>query len=262
MSAIESILPGFSHTSRYPNHISTYGHVSPQISRVGAEKLNQTDVFPVQSFQHPALLQAILALSSLQMAELAGDSPTASWLHYGLCIRRNAKNYQSSRRRAQPASLATTLLLAFYEVWISNHEKWCTHMIGARHIIGETPFRQMSMQVWAIHQQRLQQWAALQAQNPFGGFVPTSDFPNHELAEVDLDLVSGLTGRPVYFVEGADLASIQTRSRHCTDRDLENYEQMADLYWWFCKMDVYQATLGGSKLLYVNLSIKLLVADC
>lgn len=207
------------------------------------------DVFPSQSFQHPALLQAILALGSLQMAGLSGDSPLASWHHYGLCIRRNAKNYRSPTRRAQPATLAATLLLAFYEVWISNHEGWCTHMSGARQIIGETPLREMSMQAWAIHQQRYQQWAEMQAQNPFADFMSHTGHPSHELAEVDLDLVRSMTGRPVYFVEGADSDSWRSKARTCTDRDVENYEHLADLYWWFCKMDVYQATLGGSKLL-------------
>lgn len=73
--------------------------------------------------------------------------------------------------------------------------------------------------------------------------------PNHELAEIDLDLVRSLTGRPIYFMEGPDASDWQSKLRTCTERDLENYEHLADLYWWFCKMDVYQATLGGSKLL-------------
>lgn len=115
-------------------------------------------------------------------------------------------------------------------------------------MIGETPFQQMSRQVWAIHRQRYQQWAELQAQDPFATFMPQAEHPNHEIAKVDLDLVRTLTGKPVYFLEGTDTAW-KTKPRTCTDRDLENYEHLADLYWWFCKMDVYQSTLGGSKLL-------------
>ncbi|KAF3767679.1 hypothetical protein M406DRAFT_39996 [Cryphonectria parasitica EP155] len=191
-----------------------------------------TYVFPLQSFHHPALLQAILALGSLQMAELAGGAPTAPWVHSSRCISRIAKIYQSAERRAQPSTLAATLLLAFFEVWTSNHDKWCTHMMGARQIIRETPFRQMSRQIWTIHRQRYQQWA---------------DHPSHELAEVDLDLLRTLTGKQVYFAEGAG-CSWQPNMRSCTALDLENYEHLADLYWWFCKMDVYQAMLGGSKL--------------
>lgn len=191
----------------------------------------------------------MLALGSLQMAELTGSALTASLVHYGLCLKRLAKYYESPAKRSQPAVLAASLLLAFYEVWISNHEKWCTHMIGARHIIHETPFRQMSRHVWYVHQQRYLQWIELQEQNPFADFMPQGAHPGHELAEVDLGLVRSLTGRPVYFMEGPDATDRQSKPRNCTERDLENYEHLADLYWWFCKMDVYQATLGGSKLL-------------
>lgn len=184
------------------------------------------------------------------MAELSGHGRHASGLHYGRSIRSLGKNYQSATKRAQPATLAATLLLAFYEVWSSNHDKWCTHMIGARIIISETPLSQMSRQQWTVHRQRYQQWAGVQAQNPFAAYMPQEGYPSHELAEVDLDLVKTLTGRPVYFLEEAvDPASFQSKVRNCTERDLENYEHLADLYWWFCKMDVYQAFLGGSKLL-------------
>ncbi|CAN8102184.1 unnamed protein product [Discula destructiva] len=207
-----------------------------------------TYVFAVQAFQHPGLLQAILALGSLQMAALSGDTVTAPLLHYGRSIRSLGKNYRNVNKRAQPATLAATLLLAFYEVWNSNHDTWCTHMLGARMIISETPLRQMSRQVWAVHRQRYQQWAEVHVQNPFAGFMPQDDHPSHELAEVDLNLVKSLTGMSIGFLEGVDPASIQSETRHCTERDLENYEHLADLYWWFCKMDVYQAFLGGSKL--------------
>lgn len=179
------------------------------------------------------------------MAFLKGDIPTASWLHYQLSIRRSSKNYQNASKRAHPATLAATLLLGFYEVWSSNHERWCTHMIGARQLIRETPFSEMSRQILAIHQQR-QRWAEMQVQSPFGALMTQLDHTNHELADVDLDLVGRLSGKPVAFI---DPVGWETKPRRCTDRDLENYELMMDLYWWFCKMDVYQSTLGATKLL-------------
>lgn len=183
------------------------------------------------------------------MATLKGDIPTASWLHYQLCIRRSSKNYQSSIRRAHPATLAATLILGFYEVWSSNHEKWCTHLLGARQLIRETPFSEMSRQILAFHQQRRQQWTEMQMKSSFGAFVPQLGPMGHDLAEVDLDLVSRLSGKPVVFMDNLGPFKRESKSRGCTDRDLENYEHMVDLYWWFCKMDVYQSTLGASKLL-------------
>ena len=34
-----------------------------------------------------------------------------------------------------------------------------------------------------------------------------------------------------------------------SDQDAENYDNVRDLFWWYCKMDVYQSMLGGTKLL-------------
>ncbi|KAI3402129.1 hypothetical protein diail_58 [Diaporthe ilicicola] len=207
-----------------------------------------TYILPLASLQHPALLQAILAIGSLQLAVLKGDIPTASWLHYGLCTRRSAKNYQSAIRRAEPATLAATLLLGFYEVWSSNHEKWCTHMLGARQLIKETPFREMSRQVLAIHRQRRQNLVENEAQNQYGAFLPQLSSLNHEVADIDLGFVARLTGKPVNFVDYSNDSAADSKARQCTDRDIESHEHMMDLYWWFCKMDVYQSTLGASRL--------------
>jgi hypothetical protein len=34
-----------------------------------------------------------------------------------------------------------------------------------------------------------------------------------------------------------------------TDKDIETYDILRDLFWWYAKMDVYQSMLGGTKLL-------------
>ncbi|KAK7738819.1 hypothetical protein SLS63_002156 [Diaporthe eres] len=72
---------------------------------------------------------------------------------------------------------------------------------------------------------------------------------NHEIADIDLDLVNRLSGKPVNFVDDSGEFTADPKTRHCTARDIESFEHMMDLYWWFCKMDVYQSTLGASKLL-------------
>lgn len=79
--------------------------------------------------------------------------------------------------------------------------------------------------------------------------MPQLDNTNHEVADVDLGLVGRFSGKPVKFMDSPSSPTWESRPRQCTDRDLENYEHMMDLYWWFCKMDVYQSTLGASKLL-------------
>lgn len=209
------------------------------------------DVFPVLSFQHPALLQAILALGSQQMAKMSGESLTASVKHYTLGIIRSAKNYKSNMRRAQPATLAATLLSGYYEVWNSDHAKWCEHMLGARVIIQETPLREMTRSVLVMQRQkRQQQLREMAAQPPYGNPFPLFNIPNNEILDVDLGLVALLHGSPVNFdVDPESSAPDAPRPRRCTERDTDNYEHVADLYWWFSKMDVYQSILGGSHLL-------------
>ncbi len=37
--------------------------------------------------------------------------------------------------------------------------------------------------------------------------------------------------------------------RGYTEKDLDTYEIQRDLFWWYCKQDVYQSVLGGGRLL-------------
>ena len=74
---------------------------------------------------------------------------------------------------------------------------------------------------------------------------------------VDLDLLSLITGRHVTPDEMGMIPEHLSSSpkRHSfTEKDMETYEQLTDLFWWYCKMDVYQSVLGGTRLLYVNLA--------
>jgi hypothetical protein len=210
---------------------------------------------------HPALLQAILALGSLQMANIENAPPTAAMKHYHLSLRRIAKNYESVRRRSQPATLAATLLLGFYEVWSSDHEKWCKHMWGARAIIKEIPFSLLTRAMIECkrRQRRRTEEEQYRAQQE-GLYTPSYDGSNEvNPDEISSLLIQQLTGQPVLFDQGLDTVAWRTAARaddskqppNFTEADLENYEDLRDLYWWYCKMDVYQSILGGTKLLYV-----------
>jgi len=195
-------------------------------------------------------MQAILALGSLQMAKVQGVPPTAAMKHYHLSLRRVAKNYQSPAKRTQPATLAATLLLGFYEVWNSDHEKWCRHMWGARAIIRELPLREMTREILALRRERKQKELEIQDQHHCDG----SCFSLHSgleagLDEIDPSFIAQLSGQSSSLGEpGRIVGDNRPRpTRHYTERDIETYESLSDLYWWFCKMDVYQSILGGTK---------------
>jgi len=195
----------------------------------------------------------MLALGSLQMAKLQEVPPTASMKHYHLSLRRLAKNYQSQSRRAQPATLAATLLLGFYEVWNSDHDLWCKHMWGARAILKEVRLAEMTRGILAVkrkRRQRLQELRSQQSYNAFDANYTNAD-NDDDLHEVDADLLAKLSGQPVSYEELPPVpnASFWELPKRYTERDVEEYELVRDLFWWYCKMDVYQSFLGATRLL-------------
>ncbi|KAH8681396.1 hypothetical protein BX600DRAFT_505090 [Xylariales sp. PMI_506] len=236
-----------------------------------------TYTFPALSLTHPALLQAILALGSLQIAKLQLVPPTASLKHYHLALRRIARNIGRPSKRAEPSNLAATLLLAYYEVWNSDHEKWSKHLLGARLIIKDIPFPEMTRTMMDIkrrlRQQREQEERERQenAASDSADDGPMTSFgvydhlhshadtthaeSEHLYADwdmIDVPLLREITGQPIsyeYLGMIPEEVSGYPRIRgQFTEKDKNTYEQLSDLFWWYAKMDVYQSVLGGTKL--------------
>ncbi|KAK4208385.1 hypothetical protein QBC37DRAFT_78976 [Rhypophila decipiens] len=98
-----------------------------------------TESFPMMSFHHPALLQAMLALSSLHSAKLQQVPPTAAMKHYHLALRRTARNIQDPSKKAHPATAACMLLLAYFEMWMPDFERWRNHLNGLSQLFNDGP---------------------------------------------------------------------------------------------------------------------------
>lgn len=171
--------------------------------------------------------------------------------HYHLAIRRIAKNVRTPLRRRQPPTIAATLLLAYFEVWSSEHTKWCNHLFGARILFREVPLKEMSRQRLPVKRYRQAKKDA-EDQDQMNSFFPGFRVSSQsELLNLDYEFLNDLSGHGTT-AEDYDLAGDQPTEppdNSVTDRDIEQYENMRDLYWWYCKMDVYQSVLGGTKLL-------------
>lgn len=200
------------------------------------------------AFQHPGLLQAMLAMSSLQIARLQRIPPTAAHKHYHIALRRIAKNVRSVSKRVHPATIAATLLLGYFEVWNSEHTSWCNHLYGARSLFAEIPLRRLSQKCLPVksmkERQKLMKQMGLAS---IGSPIPKDP------ATLDYELLTTLTG---FHVAPSDYGLredqvLSSSSSSVTDKDIADYENLRDLFWWYCKMDVYQSILGGAKLLYV-----------
>lgn len=71
--------------------------------------------------------------------------------------------------------------------------------------------------------------------------------------QIDTSLLSVISGRPISYLDHRFTAGNQdfytNPKQPVTDKDVETYENLSDMYWWYCKMDTYQSILGGQKLL-------------
>lgn len=193
----------------------------------------------------------MLAIGSLQISKIQGNPSTAALKHYHLALRRVAKNLKSPSRRVHLATLAATLLLAYFEVWSSDHSKWCNHLFGARILFREMPLRKMTRVILPFKRirdaQERQEYADPLA---FSLSSPPMD-DQCDKNDINLNLLYIITGTHIppedYGLEEDYAYSEEVFS--LTDRDIEKYENLRDLFWWYCKMDVYQSILGGTRLL-------------
>lgn len=186
----------------------------------------------------------MLAIGALQICKLQNQPETAALKHYHLAIRRIARNVKSHTRRTQPATIASILLLAYFEVWNSDHTKWSQHLLGARLLFKEIDFREMTRGI--IPLKRAKRVLFEQERNrPMDPFFMGHDASNalpHDLDDIDDAFVSKLSGQNVTYEDNMPLPG-----SYYTDRDIEQYEHLRDLYWWYSKMDVYLGLLSGGK---------------
>lgn len=169
---------------------------------------------------------------------------------YHLSIRRLAKNVSTPAARGRIATLAATLLLGYFEVYQSEHASWCNHLFGASILLGEMPIANMTRRCLAA--KRLRETSQLQRGFNAESYPFDHTSTEKSIDDLDYDLLTVLSGTLVtpdqYGLrrdQPIDEAILAT-----TDKEIESFETLRDLLWWYNKLDVYQSFLGGSKLLY------------
>jgi hypothetical protein len=192
----------------------------------------------------------MLALSSLQIARLQGASITPSYKHYAYSLKRLGRNLGNSKKRLSITTLATSLLLAYYEVWTAEHVKWSTHLVGAAQLLTELDFRSLT---WETRRLKAEQ-VAIERQFPYQNpelLIDQSYFQQRlkESAMVpDESLVSTIVGREVRYDEHEEVWEEKNKARLPEKLDLQGFETLQDLYWWFTRHDAYQSLISGNPL--------------
>lgn len=214
-----------------------------------------TYTLPLMALDHPALLQAILAVSSLHIAYLQGVPTTVSLKHYHYALKRIGRAVGLPLRRKEIGTLAATELLAYYEVISADHSKWNSHVAGAAQLIKETDFagitRDLRAQRRRVSEQRRQMGWSTPLYYPAFGSDGTEDDPFAEKeGSVDETFIGSLLGRAVSYDQfGSVEGYTHSRRKRFTCKDIENFRIQCDLYWWFTKQDVFHSLISGDKLL-------------
>lgn len=213
-----------------------------------------TYTFPMLALKNEALLHAVLALASLHIAKLQNSHVTASLKHYAIALRRIAKVVTVPGRREQPAILAASMLLAFYECWVADHQKWSNHLLGSRTLVRDIDFTGMTHHLGIMRAQLRNEDRARyrQEQMHMGAtFIEEKRRFAASLEDVDENIIGVLMGRRLRYDEYGhiiDEVPEDTESRIYSPKEIEIYEMQRDLVWWYFKQDVYQSILGGGKL--------------
>ncbi|PWY84724.1 hypothetical protein BO94DRAFT_467896 [Aspergillus sclerotioniger CBS 115572] len=217
-----------------------------------------TYTLPLKALENHALLQAILALSSLHISYLQQAPPTVSLKHYHYALRRVSVAVGLPMRRKQIATLAATLLLGYYEVMGADHTKWNSHIAGSAQLVREIDFAGMARglraqrrRVWAQRQQMEPSRLSLEGSFLFGDTASEDDPFAEKERNINDNFIGSLIGRAVSYDEFGHIDDGQGRPRHYkhfTRKDIENYRIQCDLYWWYLQQDVMQSIISGGPL--------------
>ena len=217
-----------------------------------------TYTLPMMALSHQGLLHAMLAMGSLHIAKLQQSSTTTSLKHYHYALRRVGKALTQPSKRQNVATLAATLLLGFYEVTTAEHNKWNSHLLGARELIMDIDFATMSKRIRAHNAQvrmskkngQLEDFSA-NFETVFPQRKPSGEFFLENSEDLDDTFVSDLMGREIKLNQDGSKGEEPSTptSRPLTPKEIETYRGQCDLYWWYAKQDMYQSIISGNRLL-------------
>lgn len=186
-----------------------------------------TYILPTVALTNQALLYAILALASLHIGTMNLTTIQSSLKYYRLALERLAESIQIIKERIDLGTIAAALLLGYFEAMTAEYGKWTNHLLGVKCLFLELDIKEMANQLkWSRYQSNV-------------------DGP-------DAVIVSQLMGQYISYDEsshGID-NNIEPVRAPIAENDVQVRESYCDLFWSFCKQDVYQSIISGNQLLY------------
>jgi hypothetical protein len=210
----------------------------------------------MKALNNQALLHAMLALASLHIAKLQKASVTPSYKHYAYALKRLGRYLGNPRKRLQLPTLATALLLAYYEVMTAEHVKWSTHLVGAAQLLAELDFRTLTQEARRLKAAQAAHERQFPYQNP-DMLIDQREFEQrlHETTLMpDERLVGTIVGKKLSYDDFGRVIDEENRQQKPRPRlheqlDLGTYETYQDLYWFYCRQDAFQSIVSGNPLM-------------
>ncbi|KAF9694242.1 hypothetical protein EKO04_007819 [Ascochyta lentis] len=238
------------------------------IRRIHFENFNELGVRRYDAFLYDGLLTRYkpeYAASPLRNPKTArvfahfihvGASITPSYKHYAYALKRLGRSLNQPKKRLSIPTLATSLLLAFYEVWTAEHTKWSTHLVGAAQLLTELDFRSLTREIRRMKAAKAAEGRRFPNQNP-EILIDQEQF-NQSLRDNDLkpdeNLVSTIIGKQVSYDDFGmvieDNGARQDAKAQLPGKfDMRSFETLQDLYWWYCRHDMWQSCVSGNPLI-------------
>nr|KAK5434704.1 hypothetical protein LTR18_010199 [Exophiala xenobiotica] len=211
---------------------------------------------PSMAMSHPALAHAILALGAVHLSKLQNTSDAVAVKHFTYAVRRVGKLLGLPTRRLEIATLATVLVLGYYEVMSGDHSRWNLHLSGATKLVLEHDYAGMTRTARRMRngaKARVNQWMAhfaLTKEN----YARVAGIPLALLDDIDWEVdsafISRLSGINVdYDHQVQPQFPTQNLAADLSEKEIEDLKAKMDLRWWCCKQDIFQSLLGGDRLL-------------
>ncbi|KAH0289980.1 hypothetical protein KCU62_g3897, partial [Aureobasidium sp. EXF-3399] len=210
-----------------------------------------THTLPMAALHHQGLLQSMLAISSLQIAKIQGASETPSLKHYAYALKRIHACVGNPKKRLSVPVFAASLLLGYYECMAANHANWQSHLNGARQLVVEMDFAGMTKtfkqmkSVKARQDQQMPRFSATGIPQISPDQSP-QDILLDQMYEADENIVGAICGTGVSYDRYGHIGEAMPPQQPF---NLETYDTLKDLYWWYCKQDAYHSLISTDPLM-------------
>ena len=215
-----------------------------------------TYTLPSAAMSQPALAHAILALGGLHIAKLQHSSEDPPLKHFTYALRRVGNLLSLPKRRHEITTLATVLLLGFYEVLAADHSRWNVHLTGATKLVLEHDYATMTRNVRRMRNfakeniSHFSRSAALTEENYLAVAGIPETLLDDEDWEVDQHVVGTLIGQDVDYDRQVHPDFVEQKAApKLSEKDVADLKIKMDLRWWYCKQDVFQSMISGDPLL-------------